>query len=427
MTVRLPAAYRAAWIFPVSSAPVRHGVIELDVAGQIVAIRSGSDRDAIDLGEVAVVPATVNAHAHLEFSDLAAPVGPPRPFPTWIRNVVAHRRARTEPVDALIRRGFDEVARTGTALVGEIATSDDARAYRDPGPDAVVFRELIGPLPESWPAVLAAAEGALDGTSGTLESDGIQSVGFLRGRIVPGLSTHAPYTVPQQLYERLVDLAARRHAPVAVHLAETAAELDLLATGTGELVDMMRSLGLWRADLHPPGRRPLDWLNALASAPRGLVVHGNFLADDELDFLAANENLSLAFCPRTHAYFGHPPHPFRRLLERGGRVALGTDGRSSNPDVDLWREAVFLRARHPGLPSDTILELATRRGSAALGAEDRHGSLAPGRAANFLAIRLPGPSDDRPPDLFVPGCDVVRVFRGGIELDCHDGGPACPD
>jgi cytosine/adenosine deaminase-related metal-dependent hydrolase len=232
----------------------------------------------------------------------------------------------------------------------------------------------------------------------------------------PGLSPHAPYTVPQELFERAIGLAVRHAAPVAVHLAETAAELELLATGTGELVEMMRSLRLWRPELHPQGRRPIDWLRTLAAVPHGLVVHGNYLDDEELDFLAANENLTLVYCPRTHAYFGHPPHPFRRLLELGGRVALGTDGRSSNPDLDLWGEARFLRTRHPDLPSGTILDLATRRGAEALGVADRHGALAPGRPANFLAVSLTGSGTDEPPDLFAAGSRVTRIFRNGVEM-----------
>jgi len=406
----LPTAYRAAWVFPVAGPPIRDGVLEIDAAGRIAAVRRGPDRDAIDLGGVALVPALVNAHVHLEFSDLAEPIGPPQPFPAWLKNVVSHRRNRSEAVDSILKRGLDEVTRTGTAAFGEIASSDRPCEQGPRFAEAVTFRELIGPLPDDWPGLLSAADRYLAGNSEW-------------GRA--GLSPHAPYTVPQGLYERAVALAGRHGAPVAVHLAETSDELELLANGTGELVDLMRSLGLWRADLHPRGRRPIDWLQPLA-ATRGLVVHGNYLRDDELDFVAANRNLSLVYCPRTHLYFGHPPHPFRRLLELGGRVALGTDGRSSNPDLDLWRESLLLRERHPDLPSDTILDLATRRGAEALGVADLYGTLAAGRSANFLAVRLSGPSSDRPPDLFGRKRQALRVYRGGIELDCHDGGPVCP-
>lgn len=411
MSLPPPTAYRARWLFPVGAPPLRDGILEIDAAGRIAAIRSGCDRDAIDLGNVALVPGLVNAHVHLEFSDLARPIGPPRPFADWVKNVVAHRRTRTEPIETILRRGLAEVASTGSAALGEIATYDCSPEVFEDGPEAVLFLEAIGPLPGRWPDLLATARQFLQA---------INDPPFTRG-----LSPHAPYTVPQDLYERLIDLAVRYEAPVAVHLGETVAERELLAHGTGELADMLRSLDLWRPELHAPGRKPLDWLQPLANVGRGLVIHGNYLDDEELDFLAAHENLSLIYCPRTHTYFGHPHHPFRRLLDRGGRVALGTDGRSSNPDLSLWQECVHLRRRHPNLPSDTILDLATRRGAEALGIEDCHGVLAPGRPANFLAVSVAASSDD-PPDLFAPGRDLLHIFRHGTELDCHDGGPACP-
>lgn len=403
------AAYRANWIFPVAEPPIRDGVIEIDADGTIAAIRSGRDREAVDLGNASengvsvIVPALVNSHVHLEFSDLTTPIQPVRPFPHWVKNVVAHRRQRTEPVDAILRRGLREVAGTGTVAVGEIATADVTSAeitaaYEEAPVDVTVFRELIGPLPEQWPQLLESLERQLAAPSSS--------------NIRVGLSPHAPYTVPQELFDRAVDLAVRREVPMAVHLAETQSERELLSHGRGELVEMMQSLGLWRADLHPPGRRPLDWLQRLDETARGLVIHGNDLEDDELDFLAASR-LTLVYCPRTHAAFRHPPHPFRTLFERGGRVALGTDGRSSNPDLDLWQEAVFLQQRHPDLDGTTILDLATRCGARALGIADRFGVLQVGRRADFLVVHVGTSDTSNLPPLFAFESRVTKIVRGG--------------
>ena len=417
-------AFRAAWVFPVAGPPLRDGVLEIDDLGVVAAVRPGPDADAIDLGGVAIAPALVNAHVHLEFSDLPRPIGPPAPFSRWLKQVVAHRRDRAGDATPAIAAGLAEAARTGTAAVGEIATADlPDEAYAPDGPDAVLFREVIGPRAETWDELLRGAETHLDrANSGPDAKDRLR----LRGppkpqacagrRLAFGLSPHAPHTVPQGLFERLVRLAVGRGAAVATHLAETAAERELLADGTGDLVDLMRAVDLWRPDLHPRGRRPLDWIETLAAAPRGLVVHGNYLDDEELDALAAAPSLALVYCPRTHAYFGHPPHPFRKLLDRGGRVALGTDGRSSNPDLDLWSEARFVRRLHPDLPTGTLLEMVTRAAAEALGLADRRGTLAPGRPADFLAVRLADPDGPGPPDLFGEGNIVARLFRRGVEV-----------
>src|SRR5262249_53744812 len=95
------------------------------------------------------------------------------------------------------------------------------------------------------------------------------------------------------------------------------------------------------------------------------------------------------YCPRTHAFFGHSPHPFRRLLEQGVRVALGTDSLASNPDLDLLAEARFLRRLHPDLPGELLLRLATLSGAEALGWEDQTGGLEPGKSADLVVLPVP--------------------------------------
>ena len=397
----LPTAYRARWLFPVNAPPIPEGTLEVDVHGRIAAIRQGRDFDALDLGDVAIIPALVNAHAHLEFSNLISPVSPALPFPKWVEKVVSIRKSRTASIDDILRQGLREMRRGGTLAVGEIATCD-IDAYRSQRNDLslCLFREIIGPLAENWPDLLAQAESHLAECAN-------------HPGIAGGLSPHAPYTVPQELFERIIELAIKNHAPVAVHLAETASERELLAARGGELVEMMRRLALWNDALHPPGRNFSDWIAQLAKCRHGLIVHGNYLNDRELDLIAEHENLTLVYCPRTHAYFKHPPHPICRLLERGGRLALGTDGRSSNPDLSLLAEANFLARRHPGVPSDTILEMITRNPAEALGLGDRAGVLAVGREANFLAVDVR--EEQRSPVLFQAEQGPSAVFHHGVK------------
>ena len=401
-----PTAYRARWLFPVNAPPIAEGILEIDANGRIAAIRQGRDSDAIDLGNVAIIPALVNAHAHLEFSNLKSPVSPAWPFPQWVERVVAIRNSRTASVDDILRQGLREIRHGGTLVIGEIATSGfEPYLAQEAFVSLCLFREIIGPLAENWPDLLAQAESHL---AECASHPGISG----------GLSPHAPYTVPQELFERIIQLAIKKHAPVAVHLAETASERELLAAGQGELVEMMRSLDLWNDALHPTGRDFSDWIAQLAKCRHGLIAHGNYLNDRELDLIAERDNLTLVYCPRTHAYFKHPPHPMGRLLKRGGRLALGTDGRTSNPDLSLLAEANFLARRHPGLPSDTILETITRNPAAALGISDRAGVLEVGREANFLAVDVREKQGS--PVLFQRIQEPRSIFHRGIKLSPLD-------
>ena len=98
---------------------------------------------------------------------------------------------------------------------------------------------------------------------------------------------------------------------------------------------------------------------------------------------------SIVYCPRTHAAFGHPPHPFREFLARGVRVCLGTDSLASNPDLDILAEARFVHRRYPDFPGDALLRMVTLSGAEALGWADEAGSLEPGKSADFVAVPLP--------------------------------------
>ena len=87
-------ALRARWVFPVDGVPLANGTVEID-DGRIAAVHDRFDPAARDLGNVAIIPALVNCHTHLELSDVAEPLQPPLPFTSWIRRLVAHRRGRT--------------------------------------------------------------------------------------------------------------------------------------------------------------------------------------------------------------------------------------------------------------------------------------------------------------------------------------------
>ena len=131
-----------------------------------------------------------------------------------------------------------------------------------------------------------------------------------------------------------------------------------------------------------------------------LLAHGNYLS--------AKTNLSahttIVYCPRTHAAFGHSPHPFREFVARGIRVALGTDSLASNPDLDILAEARFIHERHPDFPGDKLLKMATIAGAEALGFDRMTGSLEPGKSADLVVVPLPNVETNDPYRLlFGPG------------------------
>jgi cytosine/adenosine deaminase-related metal-dependent hydrolase len=331
--------------------------------------------------DLAVVPGFVNAHTHLEFSDLPAPLGKPgMPLADWVSLVIAHRRmGAASAAWPSVQHGLRESLLAGTTALGEIATSDWREAARTSGdvlPEVVMFHESIAPVAERVEGAIAAAKQFLRVESG-------------KSNIRPALSPHAPYTVQPKLLQALVDLGRRHDVPLAMHLAESHDEVELLASGGGAMRTLLQTVGAWDPAAAARHARILDYLEALSRAPRALVIHGNYLGQQELDFLAARAaTMSVVYCPRTHAYFGHPPYPLAHMLRLGVRVALGTDSRASNPDLSMLGEMRAVAERHTDVSASTVLELATLAGARALGLEAEMGTLEPGKLANLAMIQL---------------------------------------
>ena len=351
-TITLTARY----VFPVAGPPLAGGCVTIH-GERIVAVGTEPPQDAVEIGNTAILPGFVNAHTHLEFSDLAAPLGQPgTPLPQWIRQVIATRRAERRDASAAIQRGLNESLRWGTTTLGEIATSGWMENALSSAPlDLTLFYELIG----------LSAERVLDRLA-----DAEQFIAHAEpsARWPAGLSPHAPYSVHPELVLGLVRLAAAHGLPVAMHLAESREELELLSTGGGPFRELLVELGAWDAAAIPHGTRPLDYLRLLAEAPRALVIHGNYLDAEERAFLAARRGrMSLIYCPRTHAYFGHVRYPLEQLLKLGAAVALGTDSRASNPDLSLLAEMRHVAREFPVIVPKTVLRMGTLAGAAALG------------------------------------------------------------
>jgi cytosine/adenosine deaminase-related metal-dependent hydrolase len=123
--------------------------------------------------------------------------------------------------------------------------------------------------------------------------------------------------------------------------------------------------------------------------------------------------MTVVYCPRTHHFFGHEPHPFPKLLDAGVSVAVGTDGRCSNPDLNLHDELRFLHRTYPQLSAEHIVRLGTLDGARAVGSVDKIGSLAPGKQADFVVLKSPAAGDDPYEAILAPEAQAERVFYAG--------------
>jgi cytosine/adenosine deaminase-related metal-dependent hydrolase len=387
--------YTARVVFPASGSPLPNGTVT--VRGDLIeAVEPhGTRTPDEDFGNAAIIPGLVNPHTHLDLNGALGLIPPTDPdhFTDWLRGVIAYRRSRTaEQTQADIRAGLAECLRFGTTLIGDIASEgaswDTLAAVQT---RAVVFRELIG---------------LSDETSSTAFHNHLL---WRRSHVDTATcrtaaSPHAPYSANNTLIRTM----AWNGSTMTIHLAESPAEMELLEHRSGPFRKFLESLGIWEPGNIADSLRFILWRTQ--RSPCVLFAHGNYLPPDT----QLTSNQSIVYCPRTHAAFGHPPHPFHEFLARGVRVCLGTDSLASNPDLDVLAEARFVRARYPDFPGDQLLRMVTLSGAEALGWADETGSLEAGKSADCVVVPLPD-SDAADPHalLFADHAGERRtLFRG---------------
>jgi cytosine/adenosine deaminase-related metal-dependent hydrolase len=400
----MPLSLQARIVFPVDAPPIEFGVVTIE--GDLI-VEVGTEthgKSLIDLGNVALLPGLVNAHTHLEFSHFDQPLGQPgMSLVDWIRLVIAERAGRKESSTNSLARGIEESHRHGATTIGDISTS-----AKLPRGDIVHFHEVIGFSRARADSVAQALSARLGDATVSLTGQGI--------------SPHAPYTVSPALLQKLVSIAQRNFLPMAMHLAESPEELQLLRDGNGPFQSLLDERSMWDAGAISKATRPLDYLRMLEGARTSLIVHGNYLDQEELEFIAAHRRrMSLVYCPRTHAYFFHSPYPLGQAIAAGARVALGTDSRASNPDLSLLEEMRQVARTHPHIDPQEILRLGSLNGAEALGRAQHVGSIARRRLANLVAIpitsKLLATPDEILAEILASDSAPSVVYLAGRRLD----------
>ena len=366
----------ARWIVPVSGPPVPNGVVTINDTVIEAVSPSGTRTADEDFGNAAIIPGLANAHTHLDLSGARGLIPPtdPEHFTDWLRGVISYRRTRTpEQIQIDIREGLAECLRSGTTLIGDIAANGDSwDAAAAAKVRAVIFRELIG---------LSAERARAAGEAGLAWYQTHPAAETCRAAFSP----HSPYSARESL---LCESDSRFR--IAIHLAESPGELELLETHTGPFVPFLQQLGAW--DESGFARSIERIIISNRNSRNALFIHGNYLQPEVAKYFAAS--MSIVYCPRTHAAFKHPPHPFREFLARGVRVCLGTDSLASNPDLDILAEARFLHQQYADFSCDQLLRMATLSGAEALGWSDECGSLEVGKSADLVAVPLPDREGD---------------------------------
>lgn len=414
-------AYHARWVLPIASAPIAHGVVVVD--GRRIAWvghesewrapRDGDERSAhrdvnhdVQLGECVLMPGLVNAHSHLELTAMRGLLEG-LAFPTWLKTLMLVRR---DLLDAGALRdsavsGVQEGLRNGITTFADTADSDaPLAAMRACGVRGIGYLETFGPDPVQRTDSLRVLAARAD-ASRALDTD----------LVATGISPHAPYTVSDALFSGVAEFALASRLPVAVHVAESVAETQLVRDASGPFADALRARGITVNARARSSIAMLEQTGLLAARP--LLIHAIQVDDADLALIAAS-GATIVHCPISNVKLAHGIAPLARMMHAGIPTGLGTDSVASNDRMDILGEArqatlfaALLSGEPDSLAAHEALRLATQGGAHALGLHDRIGTLEPGKDADLCAFPLDG-HDVGP--VHDPAVTLVHVLAGAV-------------
>src|SRR3982751_3628608 len=209
--------YHARWVLPITQPPIENGTV-VENAGSITYVGPRASAPAgpdHDLGGSILLPGLVNSHTHLELTVMRGFLEDCG-FALWIDKL---RQSRNEVLDAAglldsARFGIIEGLEAGITTYADTCSSGVVmQAMNELGVRGVMYQEVFGPDPSQSKLAIDTLEGMLDKL--TPEQTDLVRL---------GVSPHAPYTVSDALYATTASLARGRNLPLAMHIAESAAE-----------------------------------------------------------------------------------------------------------------------------------------------------------------------------------------------------------
>lgn len=355
-------------------------------------------------GDAILIPGLVNTHTHLELTGLEEG-RPEADFAGWIRRL-RRRKAERSPEQFIeaARRGLDVCWASGVTTVADTGDSGSViQALAAAGGSGIAYQEVFGPDPSQCAESLAGLQRQVD------------FLGRFAGeRVRIGVSPHAPYTVSGPLYQATAAWARDERLPLATHVAESAAETDLLERGVGAFADAWRGRDIPMPV--PSGHTPVQWLNRHGVlGERTLCIHLIRVAAPDVATLAG-AGAAVAHCPLSNRAHSHGDAPLAAFLAAGLRVGVGTDSVVSVATLDLLAEA--RTAARTGLSADEALVLCTLGGARALGLGGEIGSLRPGKWGDCVVMRPSAPANLSPAARVLASgpADVVATYVGGRDV-----------
>lgn len=310
----------------------------------------------------------VNTHGHVSMTLLRS-YADDMALMDWLENKIWPIEAKMNAKDIYwgAMLGIAEMLKSGTTCFADMYCfmDDVARAVAETGIRANLSRGLIGLAPDKDEKLAENTQLVKDWQ------------GYDNGRIRITYGPHAPYTCPVEYLQKVIEAAQANNAEIQMHLCET----------KGEVENCIKEHGV----------TPIKLMDQLGMFEQGTIAaHCVYLTEDDMDIMAA-KNVRVAHNPQSNLKLASGIAPVARMLEKGICVGLGTDGASSNNNLDMLEECRAAAMLHKtttlnplAVPAAQAWDMATANGAKVLGF-DELGKLGVGQQADIVLWNMHKP------------------------------------
>lgn len=327
------------------------------------------------------MPGLINTHSHVAMTLLRG-VGDDQSLQTWLEEYIWPKEANLN--EELVYWGsklaMAEMIKTGTTTFNDMYfyMEETAKAVDEAGMRAVLGYGMIDLFDEEkMKSELKESEKLIKNCHNTCDN-----------RVTVAVAPHAPYTCSEELLIESKKLASKNDLKLHIHVSETKKEVNDLKNNTG--------------------KTPFEYLDSIGVLDSNTVAaHGVWTTPDEMNIIK-EKGVSIAHNPSSNMKLASGIAPVTEYLEKDINVGIGTDGVSSNNNLDMFSEmklTAFLQKVNTldprVLPTKETFAMATKNGAKSLGINA--GNLQEGKLADIILV-----------DTLVPHMTPVRNALSNI-------------
>jgi len=364
----------ATYVFPGTTSPIKNGILVCDDEGTVIDIldRGDSFREeaGVEFYSGILTPGFVNAHCHLEFSHLHNKIEKHAGFSGFLEKI---NRLRDEPAnkEKAMQIADRKMWAAGIAAVGDVSNSDLSLSVKQKSRNYYhTFVEAFGFHP-------SRAERAFNKAAEVLES-------FQKADLSASIVPHSPYSVSQDLFEKVLNEARKNGGPFSIHNQESRAETELFLSGEGDIArHFTNNLKLDATHFKPTGKSSLQSiLPFLPKENQLLLIHNTQTKKQDIEVLKQYRDLAKTYfvlCPNSNLYIENELPPIDLFRDEKLQICLGTDSLASNTELSILQEMLTVQQNFPETSLEELLSWACLNGAKALNIDDTFGTFEKGK------------------------------------------------